>query len=53
VAIQSQLIMISLQNQIILITGASSGIGAACAKIFLGVRTSNAAQFWPLLPTNI
>ncbi|MEH2127597.1 SDR family oxidoreductase [Nostoc sp.] len=28
--------MISLKNQIILITGASSGIGTACAKIFAG-----------------
>ncbi|MEH2166465.1 MAG: SDR family oxidoreductase [Nostoc sp.] len=28
--------MTSLQNQIILITGASSGIGTACAKIFAG-----------------
>ncbi|MEH2349954.1 MAG: SDR family oxidoreductase [Nostoc sp.] len=28
--------MTSLQNQIILIAGASSGIGAACAKIFAG-----------------
>ncbi|MBD2164835.1 SDR family oxidoreductase [Calothrix membranacea FACHB-236] len=28
--------MISLQNQIILITGASSGIGTACAKVFAG-----------------
>ena len=28
--------MISLQNQIILITGASSGIGSACAKVFAG-----------------
>ncbi|MCM0593789.1 MAG: SDR family oxidoreductase [Gloeotrichia echinulata IR180] len=28
--------MISLQNQIVFITGASSGIGTACAKIFAG-----------------
>ncbi|MBD2455208.1 SDR family oxidoreductase [Nostoc sp. FACHB-87] len=28
--------MISLQNQIVLITGASSGIGTACAKVFAG-----------------
>lgn len=28
--------MTSLQNQIVLITGASSGIGTACAKIFAG-----------------
>ncbi|AVH70058.1 SDR family oxidoreductase [Nostoc sp. 'Lobaria pulmonaria (5183) cyanobiont'] len=31
--------MTSLQNQIILITGASSGIGTACAKIFAGAST--------------
>ncbi|MDZ8056220.1 MAG: SDR family oxidoreductase [Aulosira sp. ZfuVER01] len=29
--------MISLENQIILITGASSGIGTACARVFAGV----------------
>ncbi|MDJ0677444.1 MAG: SDR family oxidoreductase [Calothrix sp. MO_167.B42] len=28
--------MVSLQNQIVLITGASSGIGAACAHVFAG-----------------
>ncbi|WP_026736469.1 SDR family oxidoreductase [Fischerella sp. PCC 9605] len=28
--------MLSVQNQIVFITGASSGIGAACAKIFAG-----------------
>jgi NADP-dependent 3-hydroxy acid dehydrogenase YdfG len=28
--------MVSIQNQTVLITGASSGIGAACAKIFAG-----------------
>jgi len=28
--------MISIQNQVVLLTGASSGIGTACAKVFAG-----------------
>ncbi|CEJ47927.1 SDR family oxidoreductase [Umezakia ovalisporum] len=43
--------MISLQNQIILITGASSGIGAACARIFAGAgaKLILAARRWERL----
>ncbi|MBH8563545.1 SDR family oxidoreductase [Nostoc sp. CENA67] len=43
--------MISLQNQIILITGASSGIGTACAKVFAGAgaKLILAARRWERL----
>lgn len=43
--------MISLQNKIILITGASSGIGTACARIFAeaGAKLILAARRWELL----
>ncbi|MBD2386901.1 SDR family oxidoreductase [Cylindrospermum sp. FACHB-282] len=43
--------MISLENQIVLITGASSGIGAACARIFArgGAKLILAARRWERL----
>ncbi|BAZ48022.1 putative short-chain dehydrogenase [Nostoc sp. NIES-4103] len=43
--------MISLQNQIILITGASSGIGTACARVFAGAgaKLILAARRWERL----
>jgi len=43
--------MISLENKIILITGASSGIGAACARIFAdaGAKLILAARRWERL----
>ena len=43
--------MISLQDKIILITGASSGIGTACAKIFAGAgaKLILAARRWERL----
>ncbi|AVZ30926.1 SDR family oxidoreductase [Nodularia spumigena] len=43
--------MISLENRIILITGASSGIGTACAKIFAGAgaKLILAARRWERL----
>ncbi len=43
--------MVSIQNQVVFITGASSGIGAACARAFapLGVRLLLAARRLPRL----
>ncbi|MDM9379153.1 SDR family oxidoreductase [Chlorogloeopsis sp. ULAP01] len=43
--------MLSVQNKIIFITGASSGIGAACAKIFAGAgaKLILAARRWERL----
>ncbi|BAY25233.1 short-chain dehydrogenase/reductase SDR [Calothrix sp. NIES-2100] len=43
--------MISLQNQIVLITGASSGIGTACARVFAaaGAKLILAARRWERL----
>jgi 3-hydroxy acid dehydrogenase / malonic semialdehyde reductase len=43
--------MISLENHIVLITGASSGIGAACARIFApaGAKLILAARRWERL----
>ncbi|MBD2416306.1 SDR family oxidoreductase [Anabaena cylindrica FACHB-243] len=43
--------MLSLANQIILITGASSGIGAACAQVFAptGAKLILAARRWERL----
>lgn len=43
--------MISLQDRIILITGASSGIGASCAKVFAqaGAKLILAARRWERL----
>lgn len=45
--------MRSMQNQVVLITGASSGIGAACARAFapLGVKLLLAARRLPRLQT--